>query len=176
MSLLLKIFVGVGVSALVYGAIAVGLILSQWPQGHVAGEGLHFDRMSLVHEPIAPERFVARDGTAMNVRVREGSGPLVVIIHGSGGHGAAYDWLAAELAKTGAGVLLPDLRGHYGTDGPRGDVRYIGQFEDDLADLVAGYRRPGQKLVMVGHSSGGGLVIRFAGGVYGGALDGAGWR
>ena len=77
------------------------------------------------------------------------------------------------LATTGAGVLLPDLRGHYGTDGPRGDVRYIGQFEDDLADLVAGYRRPGQKLVMVGHSSGGGLVIRFAGGVYGGALDGA---
>lgn len=160
-------------SGVIYVLIAGALILSQWPNGKIEGEGLAFDRMTLDHEAIAPDRFTARDGTQMNVRVRDGAGPLVVIVHGSGGHGIAYDWLAEHIAKTGAQVVLPDLRGHFGADGPRGDVSYIGQYEDDLADLIGQYRSEGQKVVMVGHSSGGGLVTRFAGGEHGEVLDGA---
>jgi pimeloyl-ACP methyl ester carboxylesterase len=52
-------------------------------------------------------------------------------------------------------------------------VDYIGQLEDDLADMIKARARPGQKVVMIGHSSGGGLVTRFAGGANGGLLDGA---
>lgn len=173
MDLVLKIVRFAAISGGIYLLIATALILSQWPSGDVDGDGLAFDKMVLTHEPIAPERFTARDGTQMNVRVRDGDGPLVVIVHGSGGHGAGYDWLAQEVAASGAQVLLPDLRGHFGADGARGDVDYIGQLEDDLADLIAAYRSEGQKLVMVGHSSGGGLTIRFAGGAQGGMLDGA---
>lgn len=173
MDLVLKVLRFVAISGVVYFLIAGGLILSQWPSGKITGEGLDFEKLTLEHRPIDPERFTARDGTEMNVRVRDGEGPLVVIVHGSGGHGAAYDWLGAQVAQTGAKVLVPDLRGHYGSDGPRGDVDYIGQYEDDLADMVAQYKAEGQKVVMVGHSSGGGLVTRFAGGEHGRLLDGA---
>jgi pimeloyl-ACP methyl ester carboxylesterase len=171
--LVFKVLLFAAISCVIYLLIATGLILSQWPSGKIVGEGLDFDRLTLNHRPIEPARYGARDGTQMNVRVRDGDGPLVVIVHGSGGHGAAYDWLAAQVALTGAEVLVPDLRGHFGADGARGDVDYIGQYEDDLADLIAQYRSEGQKVVLVGHSSGGGLVARFAGGSYGDMLDGA---
>lgn len=68
-------------------------------------------------------------------------------------------------------VLLPDLRGHGVAPATRGDVGYIGAFEDDLADLIAAYRRPEQPVYMVGHSSGGGLVVRFAGWDHGSVLS-----
>jgi non-heme chloroperoxidase len=48
-------------------------------------------------------------------------------------------------------------------------VDYIGQLEDDLADLIALARRshPDAMLIVGGHSSGGGLAVRFAGSRYG---------
>ena len=69
-----------------------------------------------------------------------------------------------------AKVYLPNLRGHYLSGQRRGDVDYIGQLEDDLADLVAYIRDRDQRgpLVLGGHSSGGGLAIRVAGGEHGG--------
>lgn len=50
---------------------------------------------------------------------------------------------------------------------------YIGQLEDDLADLIAARAAPQQKVVLLGHSSGGGLFVRFAGGAHRGLIDGA---
>lgn len=165
---------GVGITAVIYLVIAGGLILSQRPS-EVSGDGLDFAKLDLRGDPVMPVEFEARDGVKLAVRVHDGQGgPLVIVVHGSGGHGAAYDWLGERIAaQTGAQVLVPDLRGHGVNPDPRGDVAYIGQLEDDLADLVGQYRKPEQKLVLLGHSSGGGLVVRFAGGVYGETLDGA---
>ncbi|GGA23260.1 alpha/beta hydrolase [Neptunicoccus cionae] len=163
-------------SAVIYLLIAGGLILSQRP-APAKGESLDFDKLRIGNDAVEPVRYTARDGVELAVRVHEGQGAeaaLVVLVHGSGAHGAAYDGLAAEIAAmTGAQVLVPDLRGHGLNPAPKGDVAYIGQLEDDLADLVAVYRQNGQKLVLMGHSSGGGLVVRYAGGRYGDALDGA---
>jgi len=68
-----------------------------------------------------------------------------------------------------AQVYTPDLRGHGLNPKKRGDVDYIGQFEDDLADLIAMIQKdnPNSMLIIGGHSSGGGLAIRFAGSQYG---------
>jgi alpha-beta hydrolase superfamily lysophospholipase len=57
-----------------------------------------------------------------------------------------------------------DMRGH-GTSGTRGDIGYVGQLEDDLADFVAVLRKtvPSAPLTLVGHSSGGGFGLRVAG-------------
>jgi alpha-beta hydrolase superfamily lysophospholipase len=57
-----------------------------------------------------------------------------------------------------------DIRGH-GTSGTRGDIGYVGQLEDDLADFVAVVRKsaPNAPLTLVGHSSGGGFALRVAG-------------
>jgi alpha-beta hydrolase superfamily lysophospholipase len=72
-----------------------------------------------------------------------------------------------------ADVLVPDLRGHGFAPLKRGDISHISQLEEDLADLIAAKRKPGQKVVLAGHSSGGGLVVRFAGGDYGDQIDAA---
>jgi len=50
----------------------------------------------------------------------------------------------------------------------RGDIDYIGQYEDDLDDLIKVLRGQGLTgpITLGGHSSGGGLAIRFAGGAH----------
>ncbi|WP_097107638.1 alpha/beta hydrolase [Hoeflea halophila] len=167
------------ISVLIYFAIAVGLILSQSPSETVAGETIDFSgqAVSATAKPVPLETYQTRDGSSLGYRhYRSGKAdaPLLVFLHGSGWHGGAYDGLARNIAEeAGVEVALPDLRGHGPSPQTRGDIAYIGQFEDDIADLVDTLRKPGQPLILGGHSSGGGLVIRYAGGKYGQTLDGA---
>lgn len=171
-----KVAFSLAMFAVVPGVIALGLIASQSP-GDVRGEG-GLDFASQIEaglaEPLPLTEVRMRDGFALQVRHVPGpeDAPLVVMVHGSGWFGAQFDRLARELSDQ-AEVLAPDLRGHGAKPGRRGDVEYIGQFEDDLADLIAAYRKPGQKVIALGHSSGGGLVVRMAGGTHGDLLDGA---
>jgi alpha-beta hydrolase superfamily lysophospholipase len=60
-------------------------------------------------------------------------------------------------------TFAPDIRGH-GASGTRGDIGYIGQLEDDMADLVGEIRktRPEAPLTLLGHSSGGAFALRLA--------------
>ncbi|WP_168016870.1 alpha/beta fold hydrolase [Halomonas salinarum] len=49
---------------------------------------------------------------------------------------------------------------------PRGDINSIDQLEDDLADLILHVKETNDDVIRVvlgGHSSGGGLAVRFAG-------------
>jgi non-heme chloroperoxidase len=43
--------------------------------------------------------------------------------------------MAKALQEAGITVYVPDLRGH-GDIQPHGDVAYIGQLDDDLADFI----------------------------------------
>ncbi|MBN1921642.1 MAG: alpha/beta fold hydrolase [Anaerolineae bacterium] len=99
------------------------------------------------------------------------SNTVLIMLHGSSWHSRYFMPLAQSIsAANAAQVYTPDLRGHGVHPVRRGDVDYIGQYEDDLADLMAVIRKdnPGVRFVIGGHSSGGGLAIRFAGGKYGG--------
>ena len=90
-----------------------------------------------------------------------------MLLHGSGYHSAYLQPLAAGLAENGdVRVYTPDLRGHGPAPARRGDVDYIGQLEDDLDDFLGLVQRahPEASLFLAGHSSGGGLAIRYAGG------------
>lgn len=175
--MVLAILKFLAISVAITGAIALILIASQRP-GRLGGTaGLDFSGpLSAAGTPAQPQETVPlRDGFGMQVRSYESgreSAPLLVLVHGSGWHGLQFDALARRLSAQ-ADVLVPDLRGHGAQPGKRGDLAYIGQFEDDLADLIKARRKPGQKLILGGHSSGGGLVVRFAGGPYGDMLDGA---
>lgn len=114
----------------------------------------------------AEQRYRARDGTSLTYRVYPGTGDaVIVLIHGSSGTSADVHPLAKALRDTGASVYVPDLRGHAGL-GRSGDVDYVGQLEDDLADLVAPLRQahPGAPFTLIGFSSGGGFVLRVIGG------------
>ena len=71
--------------------------------------------------------------------------------------------IAKALTMAGLDAYAPDLRGH-GASGTRGDIAYIGQLEDDLADLLDELDRRGApaRRVLIGHSSGGGFALRVA--------------
>ena len=115
------------------------------------------------------ERFHARDGTELGLPAL--SGPCagdradrhrrarLVGIERRTIHA-----LSAALAARGVETYAPDIRGH-GASGTRGDIGYVGQLEDDLADFVAMIRKTNRTapLTLVGHSAGGGFALRVAG-------------
>jgi non-heme chloroperoxidase len=122
--------------------------------------------------PIAMQSVKMRDGVDVPIRALSGpqGAPLIVMIHGSAWHGMQFEGFAANLP---ADIVIPDLRGHGVAPLRRGDVDYIGQLEDDIADLIQARAKAGQKVTLLGHSSGGGLVIRFAGGAHRDLIDAA---
>ena len=114
------------------------------------------------------ERFQARDGTSLGYRhyVSAGTpaGRGAVVVHGSSAHSAtSIHMLNRELAGHGVEAWSIDIRGH-GASGTHGDIAYVGQLEDDLADFVAAVRQtaPSLPLTLIGHSSGGGFALRVA--------------
>ena len=109
----------------------------------------------------------ARDGASLNYRLYPGRPDrAVVLVHGSSATDTSMFKLAQTLQAAGATVYAIDLRGHGGSGPVNGDVSYLGQLDDDLADLVTatGMDRPGIRRSLVGFSSGGGYVLRIAGG------------
>jgi alpha-beta hydrolase superfamily lysophospholipase len=114
------------------------------------------------------ERFSARDGTELAYRHYPARGPargqVAVVVHGSSGSSVAVHALSKALAARGVETFAPDIRGHGGS-GTRGDIGYLGQLEDDMADFVAEIRKasPAAPLTLLGHSSGGGFALRIAG-------------
>lgn len=174
--MLFKILRVILVAVVVTLAVAVGLVFSERPKAMEGTGGLDFTKTLEGGAATPPplQSVPMRDGYPLQVRTYGGVDdvPLLVLVHGSGWHGQQFDALGAAL-QGHADVIVPDLRGHGTAPGRRGDVDYTGQLEDDLADLIAAVAKPGQKVIMGGHSSGGGLVVRFAGGPHGGMLDGA---
>lgn len=119
--------------------------------------------------------FAARDGKQLAYRFYPArSDKVIILLHGSGWHSRYFLPLAEFISSEGlAQVYTPDLRGHGHSPERRGDIDYIDQLEDDLADFIALVRRdnPRSMLIVGGHSSGGGLAIRFAGSRYGRQAD-----
>jgi alpha-beta hydrolase superfamily lysophospholipase len=110
---------------------------------------------------------LARDGTALAwlhyPPTAQAATPTrrVVLVHGSSARGRSMHPMAQALAAAGYDVASLDMRGH-GDSGPRGQASYIGQLEDDIEDFMRAQAWPGPT-TLVGFSSGGGFVLRFAG-------------
>ena len=165
----------IAVLALVTFATAA-MIFFDRPEAELrTADGAGLGAPELRAEPAASRRFTAFDEVELGYRVYDGAGedlPLLVLLHAAALDGRQLDALAAALAQDGvADVVVPDLRGHGPEPGARGDLRYIGQLEDDLGELIEHRRRDGQEVVLGGHSWGGGLVVRFAGGPNGALID-----
>jgi len=69
--------------------------------------------------------------------------------------------MAKSFAAAGYAAYALDIRGH-GQSGAKGHIAYIGQLEEDMEDFVRAIKLA-QPSTLVGFSSGGGFVLRFAG-------------
>lgn len=156
-------------------AVSLVLILTNTPRGFDDRQsGLDFSAQLQQRQVQAPQLHIElADGFKLRYRRFASSAaqpPLLILVHGSGWHGAQFEALAQSLSEVSE-VVVPDLRGHGASPEQRGDVAYIGQLEDDIAALVQAVSKPDQQVVLSGHSSGGGLVIRFAGGQHRDLID-----
>ena len=124
----------------------------------------------------ALSRFQARDGTWLAYRLYPASNGaqdrVVILAHGSSAQSIEMHEVAKALAASGATAVAVDVRGH-GASGTRGDIAYLGQLDDDLADLAAELRKTYRSATfsLIGHSAGGGFALRVASGPLGEAFD-----
>jgi pimeloyl-ACP methyl ester carboxylesterase len=159
----------------VLALLGVGLvILFDAPQSPPAMESMAtpFRRIDL-HTLPAPRHFAARNGTLLQYYAYPGiSAVVAVLIHGSGGPGTSMHAAAEALQAAGVTAYSLDVRGHGGS-GRRGDIDYVGELENDLADFLVslGPPKPGETRTLIGFSAGAGFAIRFAGGPQGELFD-----
>ncbi len=171
--LISKIFKFVIISIVIYfGIVGVLIVTGKPKKPDPAQRGLAFDELFFDYSSLPKlKSFKARDGTKLAYRhYPSDSDKIVIMLHGSGWHSRYFLPLAMFISSENlAQVYTPDLRGHGPTPKRRGDVDYIGQFEDDLADIITIIQKENPKAMLIvgGHSSGGGLSIRFAGSQYG---------
>ena len=173
----LKILNFIFISVLIQFSIATVLILFGKGKKPTSDEGgLDFSELFFDYTNLPQlQTFTARDGKELAYRHYPAqSDTVIILVHGSGWHSQYFLTLAEFISSQGlAQVYTPDLRGHGPRPERRGDVNYLDQLEDDLADLLAIIRQdhPSAMLIVGGHSSGGGLAIRFAGSRYGQQAD-----
>lgn len=89
---------------------------------------------------------------------------LAVLVHGYGEHLGRYQHVADALVRMGAMVVGADLVGHGRSAGERA---LVGDFEDVVSDVdivltAALDGHPDLPVVLVGHSVGGAIAVRYA--------------
>src|SRR5215831_17125777 len=149
--------------------IAFGVAPPPRPLPSVASAVAHIDRSGLP----SISRYPARDGVMLAYRAYTGrSRQVAVLIHGSAGQSVGMNMMARTLNQTGATVYALDIRGH-GASGRRGDIDYIGQLDDDVADFMRYIQplHPNAAYTLAGFSAGGALTLRIASGRYGNLFD-----
>lgn len=87
-----------------------------------------------------------------------GQGDTVVLLHGYCGSSAYWEIVSPLLAQSYR-VIVPDLRGHGGTDAPIGACS-IDQMADDIAELLE--KLGIEKYTLLGHSMGGYVALSIA--------------
>ncbi len=88
---------------------------------------------------------------------------VAVVVHGLAEHSGRYEHVMQALADAKFSSIAPDLRGHGRSEGRR---VYINRFDEYVADVDAAVRQarqlyPELPVVVIGHSMGGLVVLRY---------------
>ena len=119
------------------------------------------------HETAAKDFEVqTRDGISLKAsRYGHSDSSVIIYMHGVASDRSSIERSARLLHDvTDAEVIIYDHRGHGDSGGNRHDVEYIGQYEDDLRDMIMALKKqaPNRKIIIAGHSMGGGIAMRYA--------------
>ncbi|MEH6453699.1 MAG: alpha/beta fold hydrolase [Psychromonas sp.] len=91
---------------------------------------------------------------------------VLIFYHGAGAHsGLIYNHIGADLRDGfNIAVYIPDIRGHGGSAGERGDAPNVEQVWLDINSIVelAREKYPNLPLFVGGHSSGAGLALNYS--------------
>ena len=126
-------------------AIALTLMLA-WPMRAPPPLASIHEGATQIDHSGAPDLscFQARDGTWLAYRLYPAANGardrVAILAHGSSSQSIQMNEIARALAGAGVNAVAIDVRGH-GASGTRGDIAYVGQLDDDLADLVAELRK-----------------------------------
>jgi pimeloyl-ACP methyl ester carboxylesterase len=166
--MMVKLLIGLFVLLAVAALVPVAVIVFNAPKSPPAMASMEEPFRQVAQDFPAPRQFKARDGASLQYYAYPAAPDKVaILIHGTAGPGTSMHALAEALRAAGVTAYVLDIRGHGGS-GRRGDIDYIGQLDDDLADFVAqfGPAKNGETRTLVGFSGGAGFAIRFAGGPY----------
>ena len=113
-----------------------------------------------------PQKFIMRDGKQLfSYTYKSESKTTIILLHGVLSSAYLMNKTAGLLREsTNSEVIALDFRGHGRSEGAPGDVDYINQYVDDLYDVIKALKKekPNQKIILAGHSMGGGIILRYA--------------
>lgn len=110
--------------------------------------------------------FVARDGIRLaydEFNPQRAAKACLIFLHGSTYNARRYANIGKAMVTQGYRVCLLNWRGHGESQGSPGDVDYVGQLEDDLADMLTHMASiaPDLSLLIGGHSAGAVVCLRY---------------
>jgi len=112
------------------------------------------------------DRSLSGHAGSIHVQVWDTPDParVVILVHGFGEHIGRYDHVAAALVADGATVWGLDHAGHGRSEGERGFISDLDAAVGDVKLLVDAARQahPDLAIVMVAHSMGGAIGLRYA--------------
>lgn len=113
-----------------------------------------------------PQKLTMRDGKQLfSYKYESESETTIILLHGVLSSAYMMNKTAGLLKEvTNSIIIALDFRGHGQSEGTPGDVDYINQYVDDLSDviLIIKKEKPNQKIILAGHSMGGGIILRYA--------------
>jgi pimeloyl-ACP methyl ester carboxylesterase len=110
-------------------------------------------------------KFNMRDGASIISKMLEPNSiasEVCVFLHGASLHSDYYLPFGESLRKQGILTYLIDIRGHGDSIGQKQKLKYIGQLEDDLQDIIVEIqmKHPKIALFLLGYSFGAAIILR----------------
>jgi pimeloyl-ACP methyl ester carboxylesterase len=166
-----KLLIATGFLVLLYCGAALTMVF--WPVSKFAHPFVFSTQTTTQTQTITPAtpnaeaaQFRMRDGTVLRAaKFGEHAPGTILFLHGVMASSDQYLDTCSQLhILTGDNVIALDLRGHGKSDGVPGDIRYIGQYEDGVADVLKQIidKQPVSRIILAGHSMGGGIIMRYA--------------
>nr|WP_236649205.1 alpha/beta hydrolase [Rhodopirellula sp. SM50] len=121
----------------------------------------------MIHADVPAVQSTISTGDGRGLHVRRWGAPTadvaIVVVHGLGEHSGCYAEFGEFMAGRGFLVYASDQHGHGKSPGVRGHAPAIETFIDDI-QTVCGHvadHHPDAETVLLGHSMGGHMVLRF---------------